>query len=213
MTERIEEYNALRQEILQKDVQFNDYRKGAYAVTTAVLAFSLTQTEPFISLLPIIIIIPLYIISEDGLRAMSKIGAYIRVFYDDKGFFWERRNMSYCERIRGKARRKEVFNNNAMIYFALILICGACTLYQTYVEYQIFTIQHQPFVAYLSLYRTAQYKAFVRIGVVIGLIIISIRILLVKKVYMDDERKKFQILWEQIRDNERTMAKNFIDNT
>ena len=204
-----EEYNALRQELLQKDTQFNDYRKSAYAVTTAVLAFSLTQGEPFISLLPIIIIVPLYIISEDGLRAMSKIGAYIRVFYNDKGFYWERRNMSYCERIRGKERKKEVFANNAMIYLALIFICGVCSLYQTYAEYSLFAIQHQPPIIHASLYHLAQNKVCVRIVVILVVVFISVGIIFKKKVYMDDERKIYQSIWEDIRNTEATINNHF----
>ena len=102
--EKIEEYNALRAELLQRDNQFDNYRKIAYTATTAVLAFSLSQKEPLISLIPIVMIIPLYIISEDTIRGMSKIGAYIRVFYNDDGFCWEKRNMSYGDKKKKKKR-------------------------------------------------------------------------------------------------------------
>ena len=194
--EKIEEYNALRQEIMQKDGQFNDYRKSAYAVTTAVLAFSLTQSEPFISLVPILIIIPLYIISEDSLRAMSKIGAYIRVYYNDYGFNWERRNMKYCELLNEenkKKRKREVFSNNAMIYLALTLICGALSVYKTYIQYS-YSVTQQPVFADLYFH-----EALIRSIIIIIIVVTSILIIYKKKVYMDDERELYKDRWEEIK--------------
>ena len=200
--ERIEEYNALREEILLKDTQFNEHRKYAYTVTTAVLAFSLTQTEPFICLLPILMIIPLFLLSQDNLRAMSKLGAYLRTFYTDEGMLWEKRNMVYHESIQGKARRKSVFWEDASIYIVLVFICGALSIYKTYAEYEFVVLTHQPMNLHQLLILNAQNKAWVRVFIILIVIIVSIWVIQKGKVYMDDERKVYIAYWEKIREEE-----------
>ena len=48
----IKEFEALRQDILQKDAQYNGYRKEVLTITWTVLAFALSQAEPFVYLIP-----------------------------------------------------------------------------------------------------------------------------------------------------------------
>ena len=186
---RIEEYNSLREEIMLKDTQFHDYRKSAYTVTTAVLAFSLTQEEPFICLLPIFMIVPLYFLSQEGLRAMSKIGAYLRVFYTDEGMLWEKRNMDFFDSIQGKPRKKDDFLGDALIYIVQIIICILLSVYKTVVEYESFVLLHQPTGLYQALILKAQHKAEARVVIIFIVMVISITIVKRKKTYVYDERK------------------------
>ena len=201
-----EEYVALRQEILSRDAQYNEYRKNIPAITSAVLAFALTQKEPFICLLPIVIIIPMYLISENCLRGIYKIGAYLRVYYDSAGYCWEKRNMEFSTQLanfdskgdylkdkqymelvsifKRKHRRGFIFLNTVSIYFALVIICGVLCFYK---------VLTQGFVL----------KEFIIRSIIIVLVtLISLIIISANKVYGMETREAYKKIWEKIKSGE-----------
>ena len=179
--DRIEEYNALRQEILQKDLQYNDYRKNACTITTAILAVSLLQREPLICLVPIAVILTYYWMSEEGLRAELKMGAYLYVFYGEDGFNWEKRNMKLGEMTNSKQSKIEAFIGNNAIYIMLIIFCGLLALYIS-------------FRAHFPIWSLVW-----RIAVIVGVLAISILIMIKNKVYTYATRNEYIDSWSRIK--------------
>lgn len=147
-------------------------------------------------------LVPLYFLSQEGLRAMSKIGAYLRVFYTDEGMLWEKRNMDFFDSIQGKPRKKDDFLGDALIYIVQIIICILLSVYKTVVEYESFVLLHQPTGLYQALILKAQHKAEARVVIILIVMVISITIVKRKKTYVYDERKFYYNYWDNLRDEE-----------
>lgn len=86
-----EEYRALRQEILNAIGYIKNYDMLLYTVTGVILTFAFKQDEPLIFLIPIVVIIPTYLLSMSQIKSILRIGAYISVFYEDENPGWEKR--------------------------------------------------------------------------------------------------------------------------
>lgn len=187
---RVEEYNSLRQEIIHKDVQFHDYKRNAFNVTAAILAFSLTNCEPFICLIPIGIIIPLYLLSQDSLRVMLKLGAYLRVYYDEEGFSWERRNMLFSWKIMDEEnirKRNRLIYDESMFLF-LVLMCGFLSAYKS-----------------LENQYTSSELAF-HIIIIVVVVLISFFIISKQEVHTTLLREHYIELWEDVRSSEEKLS-------
>ncbi len=191
--ERVEEYNAIRQEILLHYNHIKDYRNLAYTVAIATLAFSFTDSvsgEPFIGLLPIMVIIPLFLACERSYLAISKMGAYIRVFFYDDGFHWENRG-PYFHKILGhyeKGGRKHYFEQE-VLFIDIIVMCSIITIYRVLTS---------------SVSRT---EIIVRSAIVIVLLIASIAFILFIRKFTGMQREDYDKTWERIRGREKKKGK------
>lgn len=117
-----DEYLMLREEILHLDTVVNNTINFFYAFMATYLAFALTRYDTVFILLSYIIMIPAYLIILSKMKGMSKIGAYLKVFYEGQEFNWETRNLKYIEdnnQIMIPSNFPFVFVNIAV--FALIL--------------------------------------------------------------------------------------------
>ena len=175
-------------------MQFHDYKRNAYAVTAAVLAFSLTDREPFICLMPLAIIIPLYLLCQDSLRNMLKIGAYIRVYYDEEGFSWERRNMMFSrmfmdEENKNKRKKSRIFYYESIFSF-LILLCGILTIYKSFI----------------NQYSSAE-LAF-RIVIIVCIVFVSLFIISSQEIHTTLTREQYKEIWEAVRSSEKESKGN-----
>ncbi len=192
--ERIEEYNSLRQEILQRDAKYNEYLQIACAVTTAVLTFALGQKEPMVCIVPIVMIVPLYRLGLEQLNQELKIGMYLYVFYSDEGLLWEKRHKTYyrvekniIEENKTKGRNGTTIERdpNHWLYIVLILICALLSFYKMFD------------VGYSANGLT------VRLFIVVLVTTMSILLVLIfRKKYSYGRGKLFIEIWEQIKKEE-----------
>lgn len=95
MENNAKEYELLRQEILSGLNTIKNYRAILYTSVATIFAFSFTQTEPLIFLVPAIVIIPIYLMSMNQTSSILRIGAYLKVFLEGEDFFWESRLLKY----------------------------------------------------------------------------------------------------------------------
>lgn len=95
----MKEYELLRQEILDKINAIVQYNILLYTATTAVLAFAFEKENPFLCLLPYVVILPIYLMVEELHNITSNIAAYMIVFLEGTDHNWEtryyRRNVIY----------------------------------------------------------------------------------------------------------------------
>ncbi len=93
------EYEMLRAEILQYLGEYQEVRNMMYVVTAALFGFGvyeghMSDVAPAIFLLPLIVILPTYIIALDYWRGVEKAATYLQVFYEeeeDAVYHWETR--------------------------------------------------------------------------------------------------------------------------
>ena len=87
-----DEYKILRDEINQSYQSITSYNIALYTASSVIFAFALGQPGFWYCLVPLMVILPLYLLCEDERRKICWIGAYLNVFCEGKGFFWERRH-------------------------------------------------------------------------------------------------------------------------
>lgn len=103
MDDKIREYEMLRTEILQYLHEYQSVRNMMYLVTATILGFSLNSENSviYLYLLPLIVILPSYIISIDYWKCVTKAANYLIVFHEEKigcPFQWERRHRRFNEK-------------------------------------------------------------------------------------------------------------------
>ena len=83
MTENHKEYEILRDEMHLKYNLIQSSISMMYGVTTSVLGFSLSNynTEYTVCLIPLCIIVPIYIISQNQNKAIAMIGSLTYMFF------------------------------------------------------------------------------------------------------------------------------------
>lgn len=91
-----EEYKIIREEIMFYLDKNQAVRNMMYATTAAFIGFiaNASQQSAFLYLLPLIIIIPSFIVSQDYLDNIYRAATYLKVFYEDDNktdFRWETR--------------------------------------------------------------------------------------------------------------------------
>lgn len=94
----IEEYNALKQELLMLSHYIYNYNIYMHVICVTILIFSIERGMPVLSLMVYVIIISFQSQINQAQEGCSRISAYICAFLqpDDKYFYWEN------ERIRIK---------------------------------------------------------------------------------------------------------------
>ena len=90
-----QEYEALRSEIIYHNQISSKCQSLVYSITTAIFTFAFTQPEPLIFLIPVIVILPISLIDMRAVSDMLRIGAYIKVFLENKTPHWETRLYQY----------------------------------------------------------------------------------------------------------------------
>ena len=88
-----------------------------------------------------------------------------------------------------------------MIYLALVLICGGLSLYKTYIGYisaigNLRNYYEHLFPDYLIDLR---HEVLIRIAFIAIAVIVSVIIIIKKKVYQDEERKHCMRVWNAIK--------------
>jgi len=89
------EYLMMREEILQYLGEYQTVRNMMYLVTATTMGFAVTQMIPYLFLLPLIVILPSYIIATDYWKCVTKAATYLIVFYEQEEgshFHWESRH-------------------------------------------------------------------------------------------------------------------------
>lgn len=104
-SEKIEEYEMMRAEILQYLREYQNVRNMMYIVTITVLGYCIGSKESnnsilgiYLYLMPLIVIIPSYIISVDYWKCVTKASTYLVIFHESMPgcpFKWETRNGRY----------------------------------------------------------------------------------------------------------------------
>ena len=192
LKERVEEYNAIRQEILVFTNHIKDYRNIAYTVTTATLAYSFSDnaTEPFIALLPIMVIIPLFLACERSYLGIAKMGSYIRRFYYEDGFHWENRGPHFHTALGHYKQgwKKNLLEEEAM-FISIIIICSIITIYKTFNSSEPKT------------------EKTIRYTIVAIILILSIAFIRDVRKYVSQQRGKYELTWKSIKNAEQKKGK------
>ncbi len=119
-TEKLEEYKLIREEINKEWDYISNSRSVLFATTVAVLAFAFSQSNPFVFLIPYVVIIPLSAIEKDHLTGIIRKGAYLLVFCEPYlDIEWERR--LFQKDIAG-ARDKKI-KKPVVSHFMLLTLC------------------------------------------------------------------------------------------
>lgn len=98
------EYLMMRQEILQYLGEYQAVRNMMYLVTATTMGFAFSQGTlkmPFLFLIPLMVILPSYIIATDYWKCVTKASTYLIVFYEqekDSAFHWESRSTKLGKR-------------------------------------------------------------------------------------------------------------------
>lgn len=183
MDRKAQGYGYLKQEILDSIGYTKQYRSILYTVTAAILTFAFTQNEPIIFLLPIVVIIPTYILQANQTRSTLRIGAYIMIFMEKDEPGWETRLAEYDAKFSPE-------NPNISPHI-FITACCFCLC--------IFELDYSNFVSRGTI---------VRLIVAILYLIICTVILGTKKVDYGKEKKKYIDQWTEIKAEEKRKRKN-----
>lgn len=82
----LEEYKMMRQEILQYLQEYQTVRNMMYVVTGAILAIGIDSESVYLLLLPLIVIIPSYLIAVNYWDNVNKAASYLQVFCEKEMF-------------------------------------------------------------------------------------------------------------------------------
>lgn len=117
-----EEYNTLREEMLQKIELHNKLIMFSITTSVAILAYAFSQKNPFLYLIPFCVIIPTSMRVIYYRSAIVKIAAYIIVFIEKNNneIKWETRNHKINE-ITGRNNFISIFLKMNINYDCLVL--------------------------------------------------------------------------------------------
>ncbi len=129
--DKSKEYLMMRQEILQYIEEYQSVRHMMYFVTATAIGFKeILQMPAYFFLLPLVIIIPSYIIAIDYWKCVVRADTYLMVFHENKldgQFRWETRHY-----LLGDPKKTQNFNVQLIPYYACTLLCF--TLYFTNID-------------------------------------------------------------------------------
>lgn len=115
------EYELLRAEIKSE----YDYIQGnntiIYTATGGILTFALgtMNTNCFVCLLPLFIILSLYLRNVSHHRSVIRNATYLYVFWEGDEFNWERRHYKF-----DKTHNQKLNWLDPLRYYTLVLLCG-----------------------------------------------------------------------------------------
>ena len=86
-----EEYKVLREELRMSFSNIVTYTTVMYTASNVILVFALGKDEFYFCLVPLLVILPLYLLCENQHRQICRLGAYLYVFCEGEHFNWEHR--------------------------------------------------------------------------------------------------------------------------
>ena len=118
------EYEMLRQEMLQEQSATHGYNNLMYTATAAILAFTIEKSQFILCMLPLIVIIPVFLLCENLRKGQCKIAAYMYVFLEGNEYNWETRHHKL------DAQQKHRDWRGVLPYYTLLLICTSFSVYK-----------------------------------------------------------------------------------
>lgn len=192
-----EEYNTLREEMLQKIELHNKLIMFSITTTVAILAYAFSQDNCYLFLLPFCIIIPISLRIIYYRRAMVKITSYIIVFLEknNKDLNWETRNHIVNDPSDKTPSEKLIRIN--INYDCFILSCACYALY---------------LINYLQC-KTINFTDFL-IKIIMPLLLVIIEFFISKKGNNLYKVKQYWIdEWKKIKDENNESLSNSVLNT
>jgi len=141
-----EEYKCLREELLNHISCIQNYNIALYSTSALILSFTVSREEFYYSLLPLVVIIPLYILREKLQKDVYYIATYLYVFLEGETFNWERRHYFLDKQSANKKSFKPIFP-----FVGLIIICVGISVLKVYTSSSIDLSQKQQFYYLLSV--------------------------------------------------------------
>lgn len=169
MNEKLREYEMMRQEILQYLEEYQTVRNMMYVISITILGFCLTRknTNIYLFLLPLIVILPSYIISIDYWKCVVKAATYLIVFHEKESgypFQWESRHRKLNKRYKIMSQNDYQRVPYAVCALTCILLYffGIDYCARNYVEIIVGIIAFAVSVSIFIIYRTVDDKRFIR---------------------------------------------------
>ena len=133
----MKEYELLRQEILTNSQIIAQYNIMLYTVTAAVLAFAFEKENPFLYLIPYVVIIPIYLLNEWKRRSNCNIASYMIVFLEGNDHLWETRVYDRTSLETQQTAVRQILSLNIperMPYLIIACICSISTIFKMLVS-------------------------------------------------------------------------------
>ena len=133
----MKEYESLRQEILVNSQIIAQYNALLYTVTVAVLAFAFDKKNPFLCLIPYVVIIPIYLLNEWKRKSNCNIASYMLVFLEGTDYKWETRTYKRTSSNKQQNAVKHILSLNIperMPYLIIACICSISTIFKMLVS-------------------------------------------------------------------------------
>ena len=172
-----EEYKVLRDEMNQYYQNIANYNIALYTGSSAVFALVVDKTDFYYSLVPLMIIIPLFLLCENEHRKACKLGAYLNVYCEGTDFHWEMRHhkLDTKEGV-GKRDFREWFP-----YLALSIVSCTASFFKRYSE-------------------NADLKDW-HLAIPVLLLLLCFVIIIITKVNYPSIRQKYIDEWEDLKSN------------
>ncbi len=156
MSNKVSEYEMLREEILQYLEEYQSVRNMMYAITVTILGIAATQNATvYMYLFPLIVILPSYIIATDYWKGVVKASTYLVVFHEqvnNSSFKWETRH--------AKLNNRYIFMSRHNYHFIPYFVCTiACIiLYFLSIDWSVKNILLGVFASLLSALVFKKYR-------------------------------------------------------
>lgn len=179
--DKSKEYEMLRAEMMEYYRAITQYGNILYTAVAAILVFALQKDAFYLCLVPYIVILPLYLLTEAKSRGICKIAAYMYVFLEGGNYFWEHRHHIIDKIQPGK-------RGSLIPYFYLAPACSACAIYKIVI-----------------IPRTVPEYIF-KIGFVVLVTVVTLIIMAKNKVNYVSVKDSFIEEWEKLKKAEEAKA-------
>lgn len=140
---RKDEYSSLRAEIIGIIDITQNYIIAMYTITVAILTFAIQQQNPWLFLIPYVVLFSFQRIISAKRDIMVRMAAYIAVFLDED-FGWEKNYKEIYKRTTDKHNDKGKFSSFMNIISGRlsslqlgVVCCIGCIIMNVYVIYEI----------------------------------------------------------------------------
>lgn len=128
MSLKIQEYDSLKREILLHMQYEYTFFLATFTICGVFLGIALDSKNPYLCLLPILLVIPCMFYEAHFTENYIALGTYIRVFYEEKAnndIFWEtRRNKIFVEKRHIDRKIPNIMSNLTLISYYIIFIAS-----------------------------------------------------------------------------------------
>lgn len=130
----MKEYEMLRQELLQNYGDIKNYNSVMYTATAAILAFAWEMGEYILCMLPLVVIVPLYLLCESKRNTICRLATYMYVFLEGDEFRWERRHYEFDNNEREHKEKNVKIKNRDwrgfISHYTLVILCALLSIYK-----------------------------------------------------------------------------------